>query len=72
MFEIGKKYEIRMIIDGEETKFWRTVEKIDHPLVKFADTYFDSKNEYLQDRWIRGEIINITSPNFVSAVIHEG
>jgi hypothetical protein len=30
MFEVGKKYKIRMIIGGEETTMWRTVEKYEH------------------------------------------
>lgn len=78
MFEIGKKYEIRMIIDGSETTFWRTVEKYEHPLVKFSDESirislpmppgFGNKNRVTESK-IVGEIINVSSPNFISAVL---
>lgn len=71
MFEVGKNYEIRMIIGGEETTLWRAVEKYEHPLVKFADAHFDAKNDYLPASTIRGEIVNVTSPNFISAVIQD-
>jgi hypothetical protein len=81
MFEVGKKYEIRMIIGGEETSIWRTVEKYEHPLLKFADVHhkpvgakFESgrpptgADEFLKERTLVGEIVNVTSPNFISAV----
>jgi len=63
MFE----YEIQMIIDGNETTMWCTVEKYEHPLVKFADVQIDAIND-LPAHTIRGEIVNVTSPNFISAV----
>jgi len=70
MFEIGKKYEIRMIIDGDEATMWRTVETYEHPLVKFADVHITS--DLLPGRSImRGEIVNVTSPNFISALISD-
>lgn len=69
MFEVGKKYEIKMIIDGQESTFWRTVEKYDHPLVKFADVEPKQFNEFLATQRLRGEIVNITSPNFISALV---
>jgi hypothetical protein len=65
MFEVGKKYEIRMIEGGTETVFWRTVEMYEHPLVKFADSHFSDQ----ADEVVAGEIINVTSPNFISAVL---
>lgn len=71
MFEAGKRYQIRMIIDGEDSMLWRTVEKYEHPLVKFADTHFDARNDYLPAGSVRGEIVNVTSPNFISAVEQE-
>lgn len=71
MFEAGKRYEIRMIIGGDETTMWRTVEKCEHLLVKFADSHFDAKNDYLAAKTVRGEIVDVTSPNFISAVEQE-
>ena len=71
MFEAGKRYEIRMIIGGDETTMWRTVEKYEHPLVKFADAHFDARNDYLPAKTVRGEIVNVTSPNFISALIQD-
>jgi len=71
MFEVGKRYEIRMIIGGDETTMWRTVEKYEHPLVKFADGHSDAKNDYLTAGTVRGEIVNVTSPNFINAVERE-
>lgn len=71
MFEVGKRYEIRMIIGGDETTMWRTVEKYEYPLVKFADAHFDARNDYLPASTVRGEIVNVTSPNFISAVEQE-
>jgi hypothetical protein len=69
MFEVGKKYEIRMIVDGEETTMWQTVEKYEHPLVKFADVHAKDVKPYLKEGTIPGAIVNVTSPNFISAVI---
>ena len=66
MFELGKRYEIRMIVDGVETMMWQTVEKYEHPLLKFADV--QPEKPYLE-RPIFGEVINVTSPNFISAVL---
>lgn len=67
MFEAGKTYEIKMILDGDETTMWRTVERYEHPLLKIADT----PPSALSSKVIKGEIINVTSPNFISAVEHE-
>ncbi|MET4701924.1 hypothetical protein ABIE65_004973 [Constrictibacter sp. MBR-5] len=67
MFEIGKRYEIRMIIGGDETAMWRTVEKYEHPMVKFATEHFDA-DKYFSASTTPGEIVNVTSPNFISAV----
>lgn len=71
MFETGKRYEVRMIIDGEETTMWRTVERYEHPLVKFADTHINADSDLLPGTTVRGETINVTSPNFISAVEKE-
>jgi hypothetical protein len=71
MFEVGKRYGVRMIIDGEETISWRTIECYEHPLLKFADVNVRSQESHLPDTTLRGEIINVTSPNFISAVRYE-
>ena len=71
MFEAGKTYEIKMIIDGEETKMWQTVEKYDHPLLKFADVDTKAPNEFTQAKTVRGEIVNVTSPYFISAKLRD-
>ena len=67
MFEIGKTYEIRMIISGDETTMWKTVERYEYPLVKFADV----PPSELLPHTIKGEIVNVTSPHFISAVEHQ-
>jgi len=66
MFEVGKRYEIRMIIGGDETTLWATIEKYEHPLIKFADVPPD---EFLNTEVLHGEIVNVTSPNFISATL---
>ena len=72
MFEVGRKYKIRMIIDGNETTMWQTVEKYEHPLLKFADVEIREDTKFgMPAGTIKGEIINITSPNFISAKLTE-
>ncbi|ABD88089.1 hypothetical protein [Rhodopseudomonas palustris] len=71
LFEVGKRYEFRMIIDGEETRFWRTIAQYQHPMVKFADVESKAVNELLKAKTLHGEIINVTSPNFISATIQD-
>lgn len=73
MFIVGKRYEIRMIEGGDECSFVRVVEKYEHPLVKFADVDIppDFGPPGYEGSVIPGEIINVTSPNFISAVIKE-
>jgi hypothetical protein len=71
MFEVGKRYEIRMIRDGEEGSTSRTVEKYEYPLVKFADVHARAVEPYLSAKTIRGEIVNVTSPNFISATLQD-
>ncbi|WP_376959639.1 hypothetical protein ABNQ39_06955 [Azospirillum sp. A26] len=53
MFEVGKAYEIRTLVDGGETVQFATIARYEHPLIQLAST---------------GEIINVTSPHFISAV----
>jgi hypothetical protein len=71
VFQVGKRYEIRMILDGEETMSWATVEHYEHPLLKFADVNVRSLESHLPDTILHGEIINVTSPNFISAVLSQ-
>ncbi len=73
MFEVGKRYVIRMIVHGDEFLMSRTVESYDHPLVKFADIVMPQ--HFLpvgaMATTIRREILNVTSPNFISAVLQD-
>jgi len=71
VFQVGKRHEIRMIIDGEETMSWATIERYEHPLLKFADANVRSLESHLPDTTLHGEIINVTSPNFISAVLSQ-
>ncbi|KEC75399.1 UNVERIFIED_ORG: hypothetical protein GGD51_002494 [Rhizobium esperanzae] len=81
MFEVGSKYEFRMIEGGDEVLFWGSVVSYEHPLVKLEDTpALKSQTTSTDDgfsisivddpegRPTFGAIINITSPNFISAV----
>jgi hypothetical protein len=68
VFQVGKRYEIRMIIGGEETMSWGTIERYEHPLLKFADVNVRALESHLPDTTLCGEIVNVTSPNFISAV----
>lgn len=80
MFKVGVNYEFRMLKGGDETLFWGEIESYEHPLIKLKDvdpvhlhvrepdgsTIVDMKTA----KGIPGEIINVTSPNFISAVEH--
>lgn len=78
MFEVGKRYEFRMLEDGEVT-FWGVVAAYEHPLLKLADsepmkliTTIHETGERVREIDIPshpGRIINVTSPGFVSAVL---
>lgn len=75
MFEVGKYYEFHMIEGGGDVTFWGIVEAYDHPLLKLEDErsagvsfVFDGKVVgHGGGNVARGQIINVTSPNFVSA-----
>jgi len=71
VFQVGKRYEIRMIIGGEETMSWGTIERYEHPLLKFADVNVRTPESHLPDTTLYGEIVNVTSPNFISAVLSQ-
>lgn len=82
MFAVGKRYDFRMIEDGDEVSFTGTIESIEHPLIKLCDTpRFKSETIETSDGGLMitmtedngaapypGRIINITSPHFLSAV----
>lgn len=61
-------YKIQMIEGGDEMTMWGTVEKYEHPLIKLADV---GPIEDYTDKTIPGPIINVTSPNFISAVVED-
>lgn len=77
MFEVGKRYEFKMLEDGEVT-FWGVVESYEPPLLKLADNPpmrirftapgTGKPSEDVHTAPTPGRIINVTSPNFVSAV----
>ena len=56
IFEVGQRYEFRMLRDGEEWTSWGEIESIEGALIKLRDAH-----------GIPGELINTASPNFVSA-----
>jgi hypothetical protein len=56
VFQVGKRYEIRMIIGGEETMSWGTIERYEHPLLKFTDVNIRSLESHLPDTTLHGEI----------------
>jgi len=68
MFVVGKTYQFRMIEDGGEVTFAGEIEKYDHPLIKLADL---QPSEMVGSGVIPGQIINVTSSNFVSAILKD-
>ncbi len=78
MFEIGAQYKFCMIEGGDEVTFVGTVKEYEHPLIKLEDTPSIAVR-YISPEGSRklpeshttpsqpGRIINVTSPNFVSA-----
>ena len=74
MFEVGKRYNFRMIQDGDEVTFGGTVAFYEHPLIKLADLNVSpdwlppaGPGEVRSEQVIPGQIINVTSVNFISA-----
>lgn len=69
MFTVGRTYEFRIIEGGDETVFAGTIERYEHPLIKLADIDMSAMSEpFRQPGIIKGQIINVTSANFISAV----
>ena len=70
MFEVGKTYEIKMDNDGSVLTTVGIIEKYEHPLIKLREE--NGHLEFLGGAKdltkIHGEIINVTSVRFVSAV----
>lgn len=61
-----------MIIGGDETTMWGTVERYEHPLVKFADVHFAKDDEYFPGGGtLHGEIVNVTSSHFIAVLKNE-
>ena len=56
LFEVGQRYEFRMLRGGEEWTSWGEVEAIEGAVIKLRDA-----------RGIPGEIINTALSSFVSA-----
>lgn len=71
MFEVGKRYRYKIIIDGEEASTGGIVERYEHPLLKFKDSDAGDFMPHMKGKITRGQIINVTSPNFISAVLAE-
>ena len=78
MFEIGAQYKSCMIKDGSDVTFDGTVKEYEHPLIKLEDTPSravrvispEGSRKFTESHTIPsqpGRIINVTSPNFVSA-----
>lgn len=82
MFQVGGKYTFKMISDDGDgiTEFYGEVERYDHPLLKLKDSdpmvirrvMFGSEGAAHEHpiASIPGQIINVTSVHFVSAVQH--
>ncbi len=83
MFKVGKFYDFRMIEDGDEVRFGGYVEAYEHPLLKLEGGPERENPVRLMPGPAPGEaaptspgkipgypgqIINVTSPNFISAV----
>lgn len=58
-----------MIESGDETLFWGTVERYEHPLLKIADEPASEPGDPVQHGPINSPVINVTSPHFISAVL---
>lgn len=71
LFEVGKRYDFRRMIGGEETQMAGRVESYDHPMLKTADENFDADSKFFPGGIVRGEIINVTSPTFISATLSQ-
>lgn len=77
MFKVGQKYEFRMLEGDGEVTFWGTIEAYEHPLIKLADSPpmevriafgQDTADEVVRKtKGAPGRILNVTSPNFISA-----
>lgn len=84
MFEVGKDYRFRIIVDGAETIIYGNVEAFEPPLVKTRDVPMLKATPVEGEGFMpflleddptgkvhRGLIINTASSNFISAVIDD-
>jgi hypothetical protein len=72
MFQRGRTYHFRMLEDGGDVTFDGEIEKYEHPLIKLSDTVISVEyagGEPGSASTYPGQIINVTSPSFVSAVL---
>lgn len=74
MFEIGALYEFRMIEGGDDVTFFGTVKEYNHPMITLEDSptvhISMPPSKVPKSKTYPGQpgrIINVTSPNFVSA-----
>lgn len=79
MFKVGANYKFHMVEGGDEVTFWGTIEKYEHPLIKLEDTQMPDINIIAHEtgeiaqaikgdgKVYPGQIINVTSPNFINA-----
>ena len=81
MFEIGRKYEFKMIEGDREIVFSGHVDSYEHPLVRLAEArhapvlkagglpnLVEPFTAWEDMTVVPRRIINVTSPNFVGAV----
>lgn len=80
MFKVGANYEFHMLEAGDDVTFWGTIETYEHPLIKLEDTKMPEVHIVAHEtgeivrklgndgKVYPGQIINVTSPNFISAV----
>lgn len=59
IFEVGKRYTITMVEGGDEGSLDYWIASFEHPLLKLRNPH------------IRDIVVNVMSPNFVSAQLSE-
>lgn len=71
LFKVGAKYKFRTLEGGDEITSWGTIETYEHPLIKLEDTVINLRlrgGGEGEPKSYPGAIINVISPNFISAV----
>lgn len=69
MFVVGKEYEFHLLEGEDEITMHGTIEKYEHPLIKCADIHFSKDSAFMPGKTVPGQIINVTSPQFIRAVM---